>query len=52
MGTSMSKKHETVLKPRIEQLAGTRVTWLKPAEGVEQQEGNYYGGIKSDEGRL
>ena len=38
------EKHETVLKPRIEQFAGTRATWLKPAVGVEQQQGNYYVG--------
>ena len=36
------EKQDTVLKPRIEQFAGKRVKWLKPAEGVEQQEGNYY----------
>lgn len=41
------EKHETVFKPRIEQFAGKRVKWLKPAEGVEQQEGNYYVGVKS-----
>ena len=40
--------HETVLRPRIEQFAGNRVNWLKPAEGVEQQQGNYYTGLKSD----
>ena len=28
------EKHETVLKPRIEQFVGKRVEWLKPAEGV------------------
>lgn len=38
---------ETVLKPRIEQFAGTRPSWLKPAEGVEQQQGNFYTGAKS-----
>lgn len=40
------EKHETGLKPRIEQFAGKRVRWLKPAEGVEQQKGVYYSGCK------
>ena len=42
------EKHETVLKPRIEQFAGKRVKWMKPAEGVEQQEGNNYTRSKSE----
>lgn len=42
------EKHETVLKPRIEQFAGKRVKWMKPAKGVEQQEGNYHTGSSSE----
>lgn len=38
---------ETKLKPRVEQFVKDRVGWLKGGEGVEQQEGNYYGGPKS-----
>lgn len=33
------EKHETLLKPRIDQAGGTRVTWSKPAEGVGRQQG-------------
>lgn len=42
------EKHETVLKPRIEQFTGKRVKWLKPAEGLEQRKGNYYNGFKPE----
>ncbi|KAL4982524.1 Mss4-like protein [Aspergillus falconensis] len=34
--------HEGKLKPRIEQFAKDRVTWLRAAEGVEQVEGYAY----------
>jgi hypothetical protein len=35
--------HETKLKPRIEQFGKDRVCWFKGGEGVEQDEGNFYG---------
>ena len=41
------EKHETALKPRIDQLGGRRVTRSKLTEGVGQQQRKYYGGIKS-----
>jgi hypothetical protein len=34
--------HGTVLKPRKEQFGKDRVAWVKPTEGVEQHEGNYF----------
>lgn len=34
---------EGVLKPRVEQFAKDRPSWLPPARGVEQYHGYYYG---------
>lgn len=34
--------HETKLKPRVEQFGKDRVSWLKGAEGVEQEKGNFF----------
>ena len=38
--------HETKLKPRIEQFTKDRVSWCHGAEGVQQEQGNYYTGGK------
>lgn len=40
------KLHEGKLKPRIEQFTKDRVSWFHGGQGVEQHEGNYYGGDK------